>query len=351
VNVPVGIMGMIAAGFILREHRPAPGRGFDIWGFVTLSAGLTALLLALANGNSAWNTGGWSSGFILTSFLIAFVGLGAFLATEFIVEHPLVEIELFRNFNFSVSNLVLFSFGVGMFGANFLLPIYLQDSLGYTPFQAGLVFLPVGLLLGLTAPFAGMFTDKYDGRVPILLGLSIMALTMYQFSFLSLLSEKWQILLPLYLRGIGMGLLFSPLTTVAISEIPNAKMAQASGLINVIRQVGGSFGVAVFGTILTRRTIYHATLYGEQINQYSATFQHTVRGLQHFAMNAVGSRYGDAGTQAAALVGSWVHQQAFVSAVDDVFRVAFFVLLVTIVPVFFLRRHHGRHGGGAVMAE
>ncbi len=352
VNVPIGIMGILAAGVILREHRPAPGRDFDLVGFLSLGVGLTALLLALADGNSAWNTGGWTSTFILSCFAIAFVGLGVFFATEFIVEHPLVHIELFEDFNFSISNLVLFSFGVGMFGANFLLPIYLQNMLGYTPYQAGLVFLPVGILLGVTAPFAGMFTDRYDGRIPILLGLGIMALTMYQFSFLSLFSERTQILLPLYLRGFGMGLLFSPLTTVAISGIPNAKMAQASGLINVIRQIGGSFGVAVFGTILTQRRIYHSAIYGDQVNQASATFQHTVRGLQHFAMNQVGGTPGDAATQAKALIAMHIQRQAFVSAVDDVFRVAFIVLVVTIVPVFFLRRHNRPQGGGrAVLAD
>jgi DHA2 family multidrug resistance protein len=352
VNVPIGIMGMVAAGIILREHRPAPAKDFDLVGFLSLGVGLTALLLALADGNSAWNTEGWTSTFILSCFAVAFVGLGVFLATEFIVEHPLVEIALFKNFNFSVSNLVLFSFGVGMFGANFLLPIYLQNSLGYTPYQAGLVFLPVGILLGVTAPFAGMFTDRYDGRVPIVLGLAIMSLTMYQFSFLSLFSEQTQILLPLYLRGFGMGLLFSPLTTVAISDIPNAKMAQASGLINVVRQIGGSFGVAVFGTILTRRTIYHSAVYGEQVNQVSATFQHTVRGLQHFATNQVGGTAGNAAAQAKALIAMHVQQQAFVSAIDDVFRVAFIVLLVTIVPAVFLRRHNRPQGGSRpVLAE
>ena len=353
VNVPIGIGGIIAAWIILREHRPAPGRNFDIVGFLSLGVGLTALLLALADGNSAWNTGGWDSTFILTSFFIGFVGLGVFLATELIVAHPLVEIELFKNFNFSVSNVVLFSFGVGMFGANFLLPIYLQNSLGYTPLQAGLVFLPVGILLGLTAPFAGMFTDRYDGRVPILIGLAIMALTMYQFSFLSLLSEKWQILLPLYLRGFGMGCLFSPLTTVAISEIPNRKMAQASGLINVIRQIGGSFGVAVFGTILTRRTIFHMAMYGQQIDPTSATYQHFLLGLSHFAQRVVGGTLGSGTAQARAMVGMYTEQQAFVSAVDDVFRLAFIVLAVTIVPVFFLRRHHHLHQGegAAALAE
>ena len=174
--------------------------------------------------------------------------------------------RLFRNFNFAMSNVVLFIFGIGMFGSNFLLPIYLQNSLGYTPFQAGLVFLPVGVLLGIIAPFAGMFSDRYDARIPAAIGMGLLVLTLYRFSFLSLLTERHEIMLSLYLRGIAMGLLFSPLTTAAISEIANRQMAQASGLINVIRQIGGSFGVAIFGTILTRRTIFHASIYGEQLN-------------------------------------------------------------------------------------
>jgi DHA2 family multidrug resistance protein len=340
VNVPVGILGICAAWIIQREHRPAPGKSFDIVGFVSLSAGLTALLLALADGNTAWNTGGWTSRFILVSFLIAFVGLGVFLATELIVEHPLIDLSLFRSLNFSMSNLIRSFFGVGMFGANFLLPIYLQNSLGYTPFQAGLVFLPVGILLGVTAPFAGMFTDRYDGRIPVALGLGLMALSMYKFSFLSLSSESAQIMFPLYLRGIGIGLLMSPLTTIAISEIPNSKMAQASGLLNVIRQIGGSLGVALFGTILTRREIFHAAMYGQQIRQLSGTYQHTVQGLKHFAMLSVGGTLGTAAARAKALVAMDAQQQAFVSAVDDVFRLAFLVLLVSVVPVVFLRRHN-----------
>ncbi len=351
VNVPVGLMGMIAAWIILREHRPAPGAKFDFVGFLSLSIGLTALLIALSDGNSAWNTAGWTSTFILTSFFIAFVGLGVFLATELIVEHPLIDIGLFENFNFSVSNVVFFTFGLGMFGANFLLPIYLQNSLNYTPFQAGLVFLPVGIMLGISAPLAGIFTDRYDARVPLVFGLAVMALSMYQFSSLSLLSEHWQIMLPLYLRGIGMGCLFTTLTTVAISEIPNRRMAQASGLINVIRQVGGSFGVAIFGTVLTRRTIFHMAMYGQQINPASAIYTKTVRALSHFAMSAVGGTYGSGTARAKALVAMHVQQEAFVSAVDDVFWLAFIVLAFTILPVFFLRRHHDLHrgeGGGAL---
>jgi len=339
VNIPIGLMGMLISLIVLREYKSKEARTFDLVGFISLATFLTALLLALSSGNSAWNTGGWTSNFILVCFALSVVGLLVFLITEFTVESPLIELGLFKNFNFSVSNLVLFIFGIGMFGSNFLLPIYLQDSLGYTPFQAGLVFLPVGILLGLTAPLAGIFTDKYDARIPIAVGLALLALTLYQFSFLSQWSEKWQIMVPLYLRGVAMGLVFSPLTTIAISEISNRKMAQASGLINVIRQIGGSFGVAVFGTILTRRAIYHSAIFGEQTNPYSETTKEISMRLMHFASRVSGGSAGEAAGKAKGLLVSFIHSQAFIQSVDDVFLLAAIVLVASVVPVFFLRRH------------
>jgi DHA2 family multidrug resistance protein len=337
VNVPVGIFGMVAALVILREHKSEDIRDFDLLGFLSLTVFLTALLLALANGNSAWNTGGWMSNFILTCFAFSLVGLVVFLITEFSVKHPLIEISLFRSFNFAVSNIALFLFGLGMFGSTFLLPIYLQNSLGYTPLQAGLIFLPMGFLTGIVAPFAGLFSDKYSARIPAVLGILMMATSFYQYSFLSFLTEKAQIMLPLYIRGIGMGLVMSPLTTLAISDIPNRKMAQASGLINVIRQIGGSFGVAVFGTILTQRTIFHGAIYGQQMNANSETFKNTIVKVQHFAMQASGGTAGDATSKARGLIYAFAQNQAFIQGVGDVFYMAAIIILLSIVPVIFLR--------------
>jgi MFS transporter, DHA2 family, multidrug resistance protein len=351
VNVPIGIVGLIAALIVLREHKSTDVRTFDFIGFIALATFLTTLLLALSNGNSAWNTGGWTSNFMLTCFGIAIVGLAVFLIAEFNVQHPLIEIGLFRNFNFTVSNIVLFIFGLGMFGSNFLLPIYLQNSLGYTPFQTGLVFLPVGVLLGVTAPFAGMFSDKYNAKIPSIIGIALLALTLYQFSFLSLFSEKSQIMLPLYIRGIAMGLLFSPLTTIAISDISNQKMAQASGLINVIRQVGGSFGVAIFGTILTQRTIFHSALYGQQLNAYSEAFKQTAMKLRYFANHTAGGTSSEAMARANALIMRFAQNQAFIQAVDDVFLLAAFTLLVALVPVLFLRSHRKKPAGKPIAVE
>jgi DHA2 family multidrug resistance protein len=351
VNVPVGIMGMAAAALVLRDRKVPDAGRFDVLGFFSLAAFLGALLLALSSGNSAWNTGGWDSRFIVTCFAVALVGLVVFLVVETNVRQPLIQLRLFRNYDFALSNVVLFIFGLGQFGSNFLLPIYLQNSLDYTPFQAGLVFLPVGVLLGMTAPFAGMFADRYDARVPIALGLAMLGWTLYSLSSLSLFTERSDIMLPLYVRGVAMGLLFSPLTTVAISEIANRQMAQASGLVNVIRQVGGSFGVAIFGTIFTRRTIFHGAIFGQQLDPHSEIYHQTVTRLSYFAQQATGGTASAAAAKSQALVVGFAENQAFVQAVNDVFLVAAFVLFVAVIPALLLRPHHRRGPGAPAAVE
>jgi DHA2 family multidrug resistance protein len=337
VNVPIGIMAIFAAAVVLREHKSAEVRSFDIVGFLSLSTFLTAFLLALANGNSAWNTGGWTSSFILTSLAIAAVGLVVFLVAEFTVRHPLIDLGLFRSFNFALSNVVLFILGLGVFGSNFLLPIYLQNSLDYTPLQAGLVFLPVGLIQGIASPLAGQFSDRVSAKIPSIIGLLLLGVSLWKFSLFSLFSEHAQIMLPLYIRGLAIALVMSPLATAALSEIPNRKMAQASGLINVIRQIGGSFGVALFGTILTRRTIFHSAIYGAQVDRYSPLFRQTTERLQHFASKAVGGTAADAAARAKALVITFVQKQAFIQAAGDVFLLAAGVCVLGALPLFFLR--------------
>ncbi len=337
VNVPIGIMGMIATLIIQREYRTETVRSFDFVGFLSMGAFLISLLLALAEGNASWNTGGWTSTFILTCFAISLVGLVVFLVTEFTVEHPFVELRLFKDFNFGMSSVILFIFGIGMFGSTFLLPVYLQNSLGYSAIQAGMVFLPVGLLQGGISPISGILADKINPKIPAVLGVSLLAFSMYLNSSLSLYSGHAQIMLPLYIRGLAMGLLFTPLSTISLSSIPKHKMAQASGLSNVVRQIGGSCGVAIFGTILARRVIYHSAMYGQAVNQNSTIFRDTARNMQLFVQQVTGSYSGDIAAKAKALIGSHVAQQAFVGAVDDAFFIAAVFSIIAVIPVFVLK--------------
>jgi DHA2 family multidrug resistance protein len=337
VNVPVGIIGMFATMVIQREYKTEQIRSFDFIGFITAATFLTSLLLALADANAAWNVGGWTSPFILTCLTISAVSLTVFLITEFTVKHPLIEISLFKDFNFAVANGVLFIFGLGMFGSTFLLPLYLQNSLGYSALQSGAVFLPVGLLQGTMAPLAGLLSDKINPKIPAMIGISLLAISLFLNSRLSLHSEHSQVMFALYLRGLGMGMVFTPLSTMALSGVPRNKMAQASGLFNVIRQVGGSFGIAILGTLLTQRTLYHSSIYGQTTDSNSPAFHQTSLQLQHFIQQNVGGTATVASMRANSLIASHINMEAFVQSINDDFLIAAGITALAVIPIAFLR--------------
>jgi DHA2 family multidrug resistance protein len=338
VNVPVGIVAMFATFVIQREYRTEHTRSFDVVGFVSMSLFLCSLLLALSDGNAAWNTGGWSSPFIVSCFVISAVSLVVFLVAELSVRHPLIELRLFRSFTFGMTNMILFVFGLGMFGSTFLLPLYLQNSLGYTALQAGAVFLPVGILQAITAPLSGIVSDRVNPRIPAAVGLILLAGSLYLNGFMSLWSEHGQIMLPLYIRGLGMGMMFTPLSTMALRDIPRHKMAQASGLFNVIRQLGGSFGVAIMGTLLTTRVVHHMALYGQSVDPRSPETLHVTSVLASFAHGVGGGTPVEALAQSKALLLTHISQQAFVRAIDDDFLVSAAITLVGLIPLFLLRK-------------
>ncbi|MCK9582359.1 MAG: DHA2 family efflux MFS transporter permease subunit [Endomicrobiales bacterium] len=338
VNVPIGIFGMLATWVIQREYRSESVRDFDFWGFFSMAVFLTSLLLALSEGNASWNTGGWSSNFILSCFAISLIGFVVFIFVEMNAKHPFVDLKLFKNFNFGVTNIILFIFGLSMFGSTFLLPLYLQNALGYTAYQSGLVFLPVGILQGMISPISGIMSDKLDARIPAITGIILLTLSFFLNNSLSLFSEHTQIMIPLYLRGLAMGLLFTPLSSLALSGISKHQMAQASGLFNVIRQIGGSFGIAIFGTILTQRNIYHMALYGQAVDVNSAVFKAVSSNLARLVQWTGGNTINWSSMQANAIIGTHVAQQAFVQAVDDAFFVAAVISVLAVFPVIFLSK-------------
>ena len=344
INVPVGIIAIAATFIILREYKTEEVRSFDIIGFVSMTLFLVFLLLALSDGNAAWNTGGWTSNFILTCFAISFVSLVIFLATEFSVKNPILDLRILKNRNFGLSNLMMFIFGLAFFGNAFLLPLFLQNSLGYTAFQAGLVFFPVGIIQAVMSPVAGWMTDKLNPKIPVLLGIILTFLSMYLYKDLSLNTEYSQIMIPLIIRGFGLGFMFIPLSTIALNDITKDKMAQATGLFNTIRQIGGSFGVAILGTLLTRRVIFHTAMYSQAVDQNSSSFKHAVYGMQYFVQQSVGGAGTEVFARAKALIAQNLVNQAFVKGITDDFYTGAAITLFILIPLFFLRYHKKKTG-------
>jgi DHA2 family multidrug resistance protein len=337
VNVPTGIACMIFTMVVQREYRLEKASSFDAVGFISMAVFLGVLLLALTNANAAWNIGGWSSPYILGCLALSGVSFVIFLITELTIEHPLIELRLFKHFNFGVTNVILFTFGLGMFGSTFLMPLYLQNVLNYTALQTGALFLPVGLLQGLFSPIAGTLSDRLNPKLPAVTGIALLALSFFLNTQLSVFSENQQISVVFYLRGLGFGLAFSPLNTLALSGLQRDKMAQASGLFNVIRQVGGSFGIAILQSILSQRVNFHSAMLGQALDRNSPVFDSVLRGLQTRAVQSAGSSPARAAQQAQSLLFSHLNMQAFVYGITDCFLFAGAVTAAAILPVILLR--------------
>jgi len=338
VNVPIGIIGMAATLIIQSEYKNKRVRKFDIVGFFSAVIFLPLLLYALSQGNAATNSDGWSAPYILVCFAISLITMVIFITTELTVDEPLLDLRLLKDRNFGICSLIMLMFSIGMFGSTFLLPLYLQNSLGYTALQAGAVFLPVGIIQGAMSPTSGFLANKINPKWMIIAGVILLAFSFYINSSFSYLTERSYIMLGLYIRGFALGIIFTPLSTLSLSQIPREKMAQASGVSNTIRQIGGSLGVAILTTVLTTRVTYHTELYSEALQPDSPVYRQVKSGLQNFAESRVGSTPAVAAQQGQVLLISNIGKQAYIQGVDDDFLLVAVITLLGSAPVLLLRR-------------
>lgn len=337
VNIPFGIAAMVFTIIIQREFiNPRAGR-FDLIGFISVIIFVPVLLFALSEGSAQTNSSGWHAPYILICFAVSIVFGAIFITQELTTDNPLIDLKLLGNYNFGMGNLVMLIFSMGMFGSTFLLPLYLQNSMGYTALQAGAVFLPVGIIQGMMSPIAGKFADKYSAKIPMIIGVIALGLSFILNSKLTYLSEHNFIMLSLYLRGFGMGIIYTPLSALSLLTMPRDKMAQASGITNTIRQIGGSLGVAMFTTLLTTRITYHMQIYGTAIQTGSQEFKNTATHLAAFAQQHMGSNLATAAQQGKYMLMSHISKQAYIQGIDDDFWIAAILTLVAIIPVVIMR--------------
>lgn len=336
VNIPFGIIAMLSTIIIQSEYINRKTRKFDWIGFISVTIFLPLTLYALSQGSASSNSAGWHAPYILAFGAIALIAFVVFITTELTVKEPLLDLRLLLNHNFGISNIILIIFSIGMFGSTFLLPIYLQNSLGYTALQAGSVFLPVGIIQGITAPISGRISDKINPKLPIFAGVVLLAFSFYLNSKLSYLTELNFIMISLYIRGLGMGLIFTALSTISLLDIPREKMAQASAITNSIRQLGGSLGVALLATLLTTRITYHSQVFGGAVKQGSEVYQETVNNIKFHIQHNAGSSPANSTRQSQAMLMSNISKQAYVEGINDDFLLASIITLLGGLPIIFL---------------
>jgi DHA2 family multidrug resistance protein len=208
--------------------------------------------------------------------------------------------------------------------------------LDYTALQAGILMLPMALVVAAVLPLAGRMADRMDGRIPIALGVLVSAASLYWLSFVDLRTSAAAGVWMLILRGIGLGCIFAPLMSLALKGLPQDKVATGSGLINVSRQLGGAFGVAIIGAMLDRREIFHNSVFAQAQSLNSFATNKFLQDLQGIYERA-GSVESVAHNKALATLHLLVKKEAMVASFDDCFLIAAGVFLLALVPTLLLR--------------
>lgn len=247
INVPIGVLGIVVARLVIDESRDtSKEQRLDLPGLVTSAVGLFGLTYGLIEANHY----GWTSTRILICFGIAIVGLGAFAFLELRQRLPMLDLRLFKNTTFLGANVTMCLVALAMFGVFFYVSLYLQNILGYSPTKAGASFLPMTILIILIAPWAGKYSDKIGSRWLVGIGMLLVAGSLLIFSRLGLDSTWWDLFPGLIVGGVGMALTMTPTTAAAMGSVEVDKAGVGSAVLNSMRQVGGSLGIAIMGAIV-----------------------------------------------------------------------------------------------------
>lgn len=335
VNIPIGAFSIFYTFIIQKEYKLQSKLKFDIWGFILSSTFLPIFLFGLSQVNSSSNPEGWNSVLVMGCMWIAAITFILFIYAELTVKTPLINLRIFRDKNFSLANIVIFIFGIGMFGSTFLIPLYLQDTLGYSAYETGLLFLPVGLLQAIASPLSGKLSRWFDPRLIIIIGIGLLAYSfIMNFSF-TFQTGRDYILRSLIIRGVGLGLMYPPLLTVSLNNISHLQMAQASSISNIVRQVGGSVGVAIFTYMLAIRRMFHTQCYSEAIAYTGEKYDQTIQKLSEFYLSTGSDNHSAAIENAKQYILQRIDTEAYISGINDDFIIGAIFTLLSVLPVFF----------------
>jgi DHA2 family multidrug resistance protein len=336
INFPVGLLAVFLIMIFIQDPAYIRRRQLriDRWGLVLLTIGLGCLQIVLDKGEREdW----FNSQFIIVLSIIAVGALIAFVLVELRIPHPVVNLRVFRHKSFTSGSLTMFAGFFALFGALVLLPLYVQKLMGYTALWAGLVLGPGGMASFFVMPMAGFLMRKgVNPRNLLALGLATITYSLWLMSGFNLEASFYAISLPRVVLGFGMGLFFVPLATATFVDIPKEATGNASGIFNLLRNLGGSFGIAFSTTILAQRAQAHQNFLVENITPYNPAFQHYFNQIEQWLRTYHPEM--SYGTGPMAFIYEEVLRQANMMSFNDCFWILSWFTATLIPLTLFLRK-------------
>ena len=346
INLPVGIVASVMIATYVHDsiHQQKPPT-IDYIGIALLAVSVGAIQYVLEHGQREdW----FDSSLILGLTVTGVVGLGLLLWRELTTEHPVIDFRVLRHRQMSVGTLLGVVMGVGLYAMSFTIPIFLQSNLRLTAEQTGIVMLPGAIATALSMFVVGRLARRFDARLLITAGALIFAAAAWQLSRVTSMSGGSDFFWPLILRGVGLGLMFVPLTTITLAELSPQELPQGTGLYNFFRQLGGSFGIAVIATLLARYTTQVRSTLTEHVTTTDALSLTRLQSVTQ-GMMARGADLWSARREALTLLDRQITAQASVIAYSRIYVLSALLILALIPLLVLVRQARGTGGDHAVM--
>jgi DHA2 family multidrug resistance protein len=334
INIPVGIVAATASWAIYHKRESITHKlPIDKIGLALLVLWIGALQIMLDIGKEYdW----FSSWLVIGLGTVALVGFAFFIVWELTDDHPVVDLRLFKLRNFWAGTLAT-AIGYGLFFGNLvLLPLWLQQYMGYTATDSGMILAPVGLFAIILSPIVGRTITHVDPRRFATFAFLVFALVLWMRSHFNTQADFTTLMIPTVIQGVAMAFFFIPLVTITLSGIPQQRIPAASGLTNFARITAGAFGTSIATTLWENRAALHHSQLSEMVNAGSPATQAVLSGLQSAGLSH---------EQALAQMNRLVDQQAFMLAADDIFYVSA-LLFLTLIPLVWLSHPIPAHGSG-----
>ena len=343
INVPIGIIAAFMVWAFLKDSPfQRPKVRIDLLGIGLLALGLGCFQTFLEEGKQEnW----FESPMIIALAFFATLGMGFFIWWELRTPNPAVRLAVLRHRSFAAGAIFAVVLGMGLYGGVFILPIFLQQILMYDPQQTGWLLMPGGLVTALSLPIIGKISRKFQPRSMVALGTILFAFSMYLMHEININTGPRELVIPLLIRGAALALMFLPLSLATLMPLPPQDVPYATGLFNLMRQLGGSAGIAALATYLTHQQDVHRAMLNEHLSMYNpATVERMNMLTQGFI--AKGSNAVLAKQQAMTALGGLLTREAAILAFEDCFWLIGIVFIFAI-PLLLLFKKVGKNSGPA----